>query len=78
VKRHVLELVGAVLLCLATFFSYPAQIPISLPLIGTGSGVAPNSDALAPVLVSIPELTIRWRQFSNFCVGLCMRQEYLQ
>jgi hypothetical protein len=78
VKRHVLELVGALLLCLATFFSYAAMGPISLPLVGTGSGAAPTSEALAPALVSIPKLGIRWPQFPNFCVGLCTREEYLQ
>ena len=77
-KRHVLELVGAVLLCLAAFFSFAGKAPISLPLVGTGSSVAPTSDALAPALVSIPKLGISWPQFPNFCVGLCTREEYLQ
>jgi len=78
VKRHVLEIVAAILLCLAVFFSYAAMVPISLPLVGTGSGAAPTSEALAPALVSIPKLGIRWPQFPNFCVGLCTREEYLQ
>jgi len=78
VKRHVLEIVAAILLCLAAFFSYAARIPISLPLVGTGSGAAPTSEALAPALVSIPKLGIRWPEFPNFCVGLCTREEYLQ
>lgn len=76
-KRHVLELVGAVLLCLAAFFSYAAMAPISQPLVGTGSGAAQTSDTLAPALVSIPKLGIRWPQFPNFCFGLCTREEYL-
>lgn len=75
-KRHVLELVGAVLLCLAAFFSFAARVPISLPLIGTGSDVASNPDPLAPDPVAI--LRIRWLQFPNFCVGLCTNEEYLQ
>ena len=77
-KRHVLEIVAWILLGLAVFFSYMAMGPISLPLVGTGSGVAPTSDALAPALVSIPKPGIRWPQFSNFCVGLCTREEYLR
>lgn len=77
-KRHVVEILGAILLCLAAFFSYAAQTPVALPLIGTGSGVASTSEALAPALITIPKSRVRWLQFSNFCVGLCTREEYLQ
>lgn len=77
-KHHVVEIVAAILLCLAAFFSYAARVPISLPLVGTGSGAAPTSEAFTPALVSIPKLEIRWPQFPNFCVGLCTREEYLQ
>jgi hypothetical protein len=76
VKRQLLELVGAILLYPASFFSYATQIPISLPLLGTGSGLASNPDPLAPDPVAI--LRIRWPQFPNFRVGLCTNQEYLQ
>jgi len=78
VKRHVVEIVAAILLCLAAFFSYAARVPTSLPLVGTGSGAAPTSEELVPALVSIPKLEITWPQFSNFCVGLCAREEYLR
>jgi len=78
VKRHVLEIVGAILLCLAAFFSYAAMGPISLPLIGTGSGVALSPDALTSYFTAIPTLRMRWPQFPNFCIGLCTREEYLQ
>lgn len=77
-NRHVLELVGAVLLSLAAFFSCAARAPNSLPLLGTGSGVALNPDAWSSDLIQIPTLQIRWPQFPNFCVGLCTREEYLQ
>jgi hypothetical protein len=78
VNRHVLGLVGAILLCLAAFFSYAARVPTSLPLIGTGSGVASSPDAWSPDLVAIPTLHISWAQFPSFCVGLCTNEEYLQ
>jgi len=78
VKRHFVEIVAAILLCLAAFFGCAAQIPISLPFIETGSSVAPISDVLSPALVSIPKLRIMWPQFQNFCVGLCTREEYPQ
>ncbi len=77
-NRHVLELVAALLLCLTAFFSNAMRVPISLPLIGTGSGVALNPDVWSPDLIAIPMLHIRWPQFPNFCVGLCTREEYLQ
>lgn len=77
-KRNVLEIVAAILLCLAAFFSYAARVPISLPLIGTGSVAASSPDAWSPNLIQIPTLQIRWPQFPNFCVGLCTREEYLQ
>jgi hypothetical protein len=78
VKLHVLELVGAILLCLAAFFSYATQVPMSLPQIGTGSGVASSPDAWSSDLTSISTLRFRWPQFPNFCVGLCTNEEYLQ
>ncbi|MGA8043499.1 MAG: hypothetical protein WCA37_11910 [Terracidiphilus sp.] len=77
-KRHVLELVGAVLLCPAAFFSYAARSPISLPMIGTGSGVASSPDAWPAGLFVIPTLRMKWSQLPNFCVGLCTNKEYLQ
>ena len=77
-KRHVVEIGAAILLCLAAFFSYAARVPTSLPLVGTGSGAAPTSEELVPALVSVPKLEIRWPQFPNLCVGLCTREEYLQ
>jgi len=78
VKRHVLEILAAVLLSLAAFFSYAARVPILLPMIGQRSGFASTSDASPPALVSIPKLQIKWPQFPNFCVGLCTREEYFQ
>jgi len=78
VKRHVLELVGAILLSLAAFFSYATRVPMSLPLIGTGSGVASSPDPCSPDLIAIPTLQIRWPQFPDSCVGLCTNEEYPQ
>jgi hypothetical protein len=72
------ELVGAILLCLAAFFCYADRVPISLPFIGTASVVASNPDAWPADLITIPMLQIRWPQFPNLCVGLCTREEYLQ
>lgn len=77
-KRHVLELVGAILLCLTAYFACAAQAPISLPLIGTESMAASSPDAWSLEFVAIPKLRITLPQFPNFCVGLCTNQEYLQ
>ena len=77
-RRHVLELVGAVLLCLAAYFSYATRVPISLPFIGTASVVASSPDAWPADLIAIPMLQIRWPHFPNLCVGLCTREEYQQ
>ena len=77
-KRHVLEIVTAILLGLAAFFSYAARVPILSPVIGTGSVVASSPDAWSLYLVAIPKLRITWPQFPNLCVGLCTREEYLQ
>ena len=77
-KRHVLEIVAAILLCLAAFFSYAARIPMSLPLIGTESVAASSPAAWSLEFVAIPKLRISWPRFPNFCVGLCTREEYLQ
>ncbi|MDR5729521.1 MAG: hypothetical protein RB191_19065 [Terriglobia bacterium] len=77
-KRHVVEIGTANLLCLAAFFSYAARVPISLPLIGTESGVASSPDAWRADLNEIPTLYIKWPQFPNFCVGLCTKEEYLR
>ena len=77
-KRHVLELVGAILLCLAAYLAYAAQVPMSAPLIGTGSVAASSPEAWSLDFVANPKLHIRWPQFPSFCVGLCAREEYLQ
>lgn len=77
-KRHVLELVVAILLCLTTYLAYTARVPASVPLIGTGSVSAFSPDAWSLYLVAIPKLRITWPQFPNLCVGLCTREEYLQ
>lgn len=76
--RHVLEIVAAILLCLAAFFSYAARSPISLPFIGTESVVAYSPNAWSLDLVAIPKVRIRWPQFPNLCAGLCTNEEYLQ
>jgi hypothetical protein len=78
VKRHVLEILGAIRLCLAAYLANAARVPISLPLIGMQSGMASSPDALAPELITIPKLRVRWPQFPNLCVGLCASEEYLQ
>ena len=77
-KRHVLELVGAILLCLTAYFAHAALVPISMPLIGTGSVAASSPDAWSLDFLVIPKLRIKWPQFSNLCVGLCTREEYQQ
>ena len=77
-KHHVLELVGAVLLCLTVYLAYAARVPISLPLIGMESLAASSPDAWFPDLIAIPMLHIGRPQVTNLCVGLCTREEYQQ
>ncbi len=77
-KRHALELVGAILLCLAASFSYAARAPISSPLIGTGSVALSSPDDWPPDFLAIPMLHVRKPQFPNLCVGHCTREDYLQ
>jgi len=78
VKRHLLEILAGILLGLAAFFSYAARVPISSPLIGTGSVALSNPDDWPLDFLAIPKPRIRWPQFPNLCVGLCTREEYLQ
>ena len=77
-KRHVLELVGAILLCLAAFFGYSMGFRISLPAVGMGSGVTVNTDELAPDPIAFRAPQIRWPKFRTFCAGLCTNEEFLQ
>ena len=77
-KRHVLEIVTAILLGLAAFFSYAARVPILSPVIGTGSVALLCPDDWPSDLLAIPKLRITWPQFPNLCVGLCTREDYLQ
>lgn len=77
-KSHALELVGAILLCLAAYLAYAVRVPISAPPIGTGAVAASSPDAWSFDLLASPKLRITWPQFPNFCVGLCTREEYLQ
>jgi len=78
VKRHVLELVGAILLCLAAYIGLSMRVPMPSPLIGTRSGLAWNPGPWSPDFVALPTLRIRWPQFPNLCVGLCTNEEYPQ
>ena len=77
-KRRVLEIVAGILLGLAAYFSYAARVPISSPVIGTGSVALSSPAAWSLEFVAIPKLRISWPQFPNLCVGLCTREDYLQ
>jgi hypothetical protein len=78
VKRHVVEILGALLLCLAAFFSDAAQTPVSLPRIEGGSVALSRPDDWPPDFLANSKLHIRWPQYPNLCVGLCTREESLQ
>ena len=79
VKRHVLKIGGAILLCLTAYLSYPIASSLLPPLslFGSRTGAAAMFYDLAPE----PMRLQKWDavpHFPQFCLGLCADPEFLQ
>jgi hypothetical protein len=79
VKRHIVEIGGAIVLYLAAYLSF--SIASSLPglsLVEPGSGRdVPFSD-LAPDWINSPAWRLTWPKVRIFCAGLCTDEELMR
>lgn len=78
VRRHVLELCGAILLCLAAYLGCSLGFRFSLPAIGMRSGVTSYRFEWTADQIELPAWHITYPTFPNFCLGLCTNEETLQ
>lgn len=77
-RRHVLELCGAILLCLGAYLGYSCGFRFSLPAIGIGSGVTSDRFEWTADRIELPAWHFAYPTFPNFCLGLCTNEEFLQ
>jgi len=79
VKRHIVKLGGAMVLCLAGYLSY--SIASSLPALSLAEPCsctdATFSD-LAPDWITFPTWRLKWPEFRTFCAGLCTDEELMR
>jgi hypothetical protein len=78
VRRHVLELCGAILLCLAAYLGCSLGFRFSLPAIGMRSGVTSYPFEWTADRIELPAWHITYPTFPNFCLGLCTNEETLR
>jgi hypothetical protein len=76
VKRHIIEIGGAIMLCLAAYLSYSiaSSLPV-LSLVEPGSGTDATFRDLAPDWSTFPAWRLKWPEFRTFCAGLCTNEE---
>jgi hypothetical protein len=80
VKRHVLEISGAILLCAVVYLSYPLDSFLLSPLalFGSRTGSAELFYDLAPEPMRLHKWHLAAPRFSQFCLGLCTNKEFQQ
>lgn len=78
-KRHIVEVGSAIVLCLSAFVGY--SIASSLPVLSLAHSNA-DTDAtfsdLAPDWRTFPEWRLKWPKLHTFCVGLCTDEELMR
>ena len=78
-KRHIVEIGGAIMLSLAACLSY--SIALSLPalsLVESASGTDGTFSDLAPDWINLPALRLEWPNLRTFCAGLCTDEELMR
>jgi hypothetical protein len=80
VKRQVLEVGVAIILCLAVYLCYPIASSLlpQLSLFGSSTGAVETFYDLAPEPMRPHEWHLAAPRFSQFCVGLCTNEEFQQ
>lgn len=77
VKRHVLEISGAVLLGVVVYLSYSVASFLLPPLSLFGSSAETFYD-LAPEPIWLCRWQLSSPRFPQFCLGLCTNEEFQQ
>jgi hypothetical protein len=80
VKRHLVEISGAILVCAMVYLSYPvASFLLSpLSLFGSSTGGAEMFYDLAPEPMRLHKWHLAAPRSSQFCLGLCTNKEFQQ
>ena len=78
-KRHIIEVGGAIVLCLAAYLSY--SVVSSLPVLSLAApslGRDVTFSDLAPDWITFPAWRLKWPELRTFCVGLCTDEELMR
>ena len=78
-KRHIVEICGAIVLSLAAYLCY--SIASSFPawsLVEPGSGTDATFSDLAPDWINLPAWRLKWPKLRTFCAGLCTDEELMR
>jgi hypothetical protein len=79
VKRHIVEISGAIVLYVTAYLS--CSIASSLPalsLVEPASGTDATFSDLAPDWISFPAWRVKWPKVRTFCAGLCTDEELMR
>ena len=77
-RRHVLELCGAIVLCLGAYLGFSCGFRFSLPAMGMRSAVTSYPFEWAADQIEFPARHFAYPSFPHFCLGLCANEEYPQ
>jgi hypothetical protein len=78
-KRRIVEVGGAIVLCLAVYLSccISSSLP-ALSLAQQNSGVDTTFRDLAPDWINLPAWRVKWPKARTFCAGLCTDEELMR
>jgi hypothetical protein len=78
-KRRIVEVGGAIALCLATYlcYSFASSLP-ALSLAQQSSGIDATFSDLAPDWKTFPRWRLKWPKLRTFCAGLCTDEELMR
>jgi len=79
VKRHIVEIGGAIVLCVTAYlsFSIASSLP-ALSLVEPASGTDATFSDLEPDWISFAAWRVKWPKPHIFCAGLCTDEELMR
>jgi hypothetical protein len=78
-KRRIVEIGGAIMLCLAAYLSLSiASTFLCVSLVEPHSGADATLSDPPPYWINFPSGRLNWPEFRTFCAGLCTAEELMQ